>query len=129
MAGGPPVAVVIPSWNCLADLRSCLDSVQAQTEITPEIIVIDNGSQDGTVSFLEREAVPHVALPRNLGFSSAVNLGVSRTRSELVMVLNADTVLEPDCGARLVAGLQGDAGLGGVQPLILQLERGAPRRR
>ena len=66
-------------------------------------MVVDNGSADGTTAFLEREGIEHVALPRNLGFARAVNLGVSRTSSPLVMVLNADTVLEPGCLERLAA--------------------------
>ena len=128
MAGAAAVAVVIPTWNCVDDLRACVESVRAQA-VETELFVVDNGSEDDTVRFLKREGVPHAALPRNLGFSSAVNLGVSRTHSQLVMVLNADTVLEPDCIHHLVAGLQAHSGLGGVQPRILQLERGTPRDR
>jgi GT2 family glycosyltransferase len=122
--GNDPVAVVIPSWNCVGELRACIVSMRAQTGIEPELLVVDNGSSDGTVPFLDCEGVPYVALPSNRGFSAAVNLGVSRTRSPLVTVLNADTVLEPDCLERLVATLTMDPSLGGVQPRILQLERG-----
>ena len=67
-----------------------------------------------------------MAPPQNLGFARAVNLGVSRTRSPLAMVLNADTRLEPGCLERLAAALEADSTLGGVQPLILQLEPGTP---
>ena len=95
--GSAPVAVVIPSWNCMDDLRSCIESVRAQSGVEPELLVVDNGSEDGTVPFLERERLPHVALSANLGFSAAVNLGVSRTGAPFVTVLNADAVLEPDC--------------------------------
>ncbi len=128
MEGTAPIAVVIPSWNCLNDLSGCLESVRAQTAVDVELLVVDNGSGDGTVAFLEQEGIDHVALPRNLGFARAVNLGVSRTRSPLVMPLNADTALEPDCLEHLAAALAADPALGGVQPLILQLEPGAPRR-
>jgi GT2 family glycosyltransferase len=122
MADAAPIAIVIPSWNSLGDLGGCLESVRAQAAVEVELLVIDNGSSDGTVAFLEREGIDHVALPRNLGFARAVNLGVSRTRSPLVMPLNADTALEPDCLRRLAAALERDPALGGVQPLILQLE-------
>jgi GT2 family glycosyltransferase len=127
--GSAPVAVVIPSWNCIGDLRPCIEAVRAQSGVGPELFVVDNGSDDGTVPFLERERVPHVALSGNIGFSAAVNLGVSRTRAAFVTVLNADTVLEPDCLERLVASLSADPTLGGVQPRILQLERGVRRDR
>lgn len=121
------VAVVIPSWNGLEDLRECLASVRAQEGADAELMVVDNGSSDGTVPFLEREGIPHVALPRNAGFAHAVNLGVSRTTSPLVFVLNEDTVLEPDCLARLVASMPQERDVGGIQPRILALDRGARR--
>jgi GT2 family glycosyltransferase len=119
------IAVVVPSWNNLGDLSGCVESVRAQAAVDVELMVVDNGSADGTVAFLEREGINHVALPRNLGFGRAVNLGVSRTNSPLVMPLNADTALKPDCLRRLAASLAEDPGLGGVQPLILQLNPGA----
>jgi GT2 family glycosyltransferase len=122
-------AVVIPSWNCVGDLRECLASLRAQEGADVEIMVVDNGSADGTVAFLEEEGVPHLALPRNEGFARAVNLGVQRTASPLVFVLNADTVLEPDCLARLVASMPSDPAVGGIQPRILTLDRDTPRDR
>src|SRR4029079_6122451 len=60
-------------------------------------------------------------------FARAANLGGARTRSPLVMVLNADTVLETTCLERLATALEATADLGSVQSLILQLERGARR--
>lgn len=126
--GDPPrVAVVIPSWNGLGDLRECLGSLGAQEQVETEPFVVDNGSEDGTGEFLRQTGVSHLSLPRNHGFAAAVNLGVARTRSPLVMVLNEDTLLEPDCLHRLVSALQADPSLGGVQPLIFQLQRGMPR--
>ena len=125
--GAPTIAVVIPSWNRLGDLTGCVESVRAQVGVSAELFVVDSGSVDGTVAFLERERIEHAALPRNLGFAPAMNLGVSRTRSPLVMALNADTVLEPGCLEPLAAALEADAALGGVQPLILQLGPGVSR--
>jgi len=112
--------VVIPSWNSEALLRRCLDSLGEQG-VELELLVVDNGSGDGSVALLEREGVPHLALPRNAGFAAAVNLGVSRTRSPQVLVLNADTVLEPGAVGALAAALAADPALGGVQPRLLQL--------
>jgi GT2 family glycosyltransferase len=117
------VAVVIPNWNSLGYLRRCLDSLPAAAGgLEIELVVVDNGSTDGSVEFLDLEGVAHLALPRNLGFAAAVNLGARRTRSDAVLVLNADTVLEPGALAPLLDALEGDPSLGGVQPLILQLE-------
>jgi GT2 family glycosyltransferase len=118
------VAVVIPSWNSLELLPRCLDSLAGQG-VKVETMVVDNGSGDGSVAYLEREGVPHLALPRNVGFAAAVNLGAARTRALAVLALNADTVLEPGCLALLLDALEADPGLGGVQPRLLQLEVGA----
>ncbi len=123
----PKIAVVIPAWNSLDDLRPCLDSLAARDEVEVETFVVDNGSVDGTVAFLEEAGVAHLALPQNLGFARAVNIGVLRTTSPLVAVLNADTVLESGALSRLAARLEGAEGaLGGVQPRILQLDSEGP---
>jgi GT2 family glycosyltransferase len=115
------VAVVIPSWNSLALLSRCLGSL-AEQGVEIELMVVDNGSGDGSVAYLEREGVPHVSLPENIGFAAAVNFGVAGTRAEAVLALNADTVLEPGCLALLLDALEADPKLGGVQPRLLQLE-------
>lgn len=118
------VAVVIPNWNSLEHLQRCLASLDDQG-VETELLVIDNGSTDGSVAWMEHEGIPHIALPSNSGFSVAVNLGAARTNAPAVMVLNADTVLEPGCLATLLGALEVNPALGGVQPRILQLEDGA----
>lgn len=123
MAPGCTVAVVIPSWNSLDLLPRCLASLRAQ-ELELELLVVDNGSEDGSPAYLEREGVPHLELPRNVGFAAAVNLGVRRTSAAAVLALNADTVLEPGAVSTLWEALEADEGLGGVQPRILQLRQG-----
>jgi GT2 family glycosyltransferase len=120
-AGTAQVAVVIPSWNSVRLLPACLASVRAQ-EPAPEVFVVDNGSTDGSVAWLEREGIPHLTLPRNEGFAAAVDLGASRTEAPYVLPLNADTELEPGAVAALLAALEADPGLGGVAPRILQVE-------
>jgi GT2 family glycosyltransferase len=123
VAGEASVAVVIPSWNSAGLLPRCLDSLAAQdTEL--ELMVVDNGSGDGSVELLRERGVPHVSLPQNVGFAAAVNLGAARSRAPMVLALNADTVLEPGAVAKLAEALRADPGLGGVQPRILQLEPG-----
>ena len=123
MSGERSVAVVIPGWNTLGFLPACLESLAGQN-LETEVLVVDNGSGDGSVEYLQREGVPHVALPRNVGFAAAVNLAMARTSAPTVLVLNADTVLEPGCTRTLFEALEEDPGLGGVQPRILQLKGG-----
>lgn len=117
------VAVVIPSWNTLRFLPGCLASLRDQgAEL--ELLVVDNGSSDGSVEYLREHDVPHLTLPENIGFAAAVNLGAHRTGAGAVLALNADTVLEPGCAGRLLAALDADSSLGGAQPRILQLGPG-----
>jgi GT2 family glycosyltransferase len=118
------VAVVIPSWNSAGLLPRCLDSLDAQGREL-ELMVVDNGSEDGSPAYLEERGVPHLLLPANVGFAAAVNLGVARTTAPAVLVLNADTRLEPGSVDALAAALAADDSLGGVQPRILQLAEGA----
>ncbi|MDQ4145085.1 MAG: glycosyltransferase family 2 protein [Actinomycetota bacterium] len=128
----PRVSVVVPNWNGLRFLPSCLESVLSQQRVEVELLVIDNGSRDGSRDFLETKGIEHIALDRNLGFARAVNLGIEGTRAPFVLVLNVDTIVAADCLRRLAAELGTDETVGGVQPRILQagdqvpLNGGAP---
>jgi GT2 family glycosyltransferase len=128
MADLREVSVVIPSWNSVAWLPGCITALREET-IGLEILVVDNGSTDGSVALLENEeGVRCIALPRNVGFAAAINLGVSATTAPFVFGLNVDTVVEPDCVRKLLAALKGDPSLGGVQPRIAQLAPGGETR-
>ncbi len=121
MSAPRSVAVVIPSWNSLELLPRCLGSL-ADQGVEVELMVVDNGSVDGSLEYLRREGISHISLPYNVGFAAAINLGARRVAAETILTLNADTVLEPGCAGGLLDALLADPGLGGVQPRILQLE-------
>jgi GT2 family glycosyltransferase len=125
-SGAASVAVVIPSWNSVELLPACLESLRGQG-MPLELMVVDNGSGDGSIEYLRSNGIPYVTLPRNVGFAAAMNLGVARTSAPAILALNADTILEPGCAAALSAALTADPGLGAVQPRILQLEKGGGR--
>jgi GT2 family glycosyltransferase len=119
------VAVVIPSWNSADLLPALLDSIAASGEEV-ELLVVDNGSRDGTLELLRGRGVEHMALPENVGFATAMNLGAAATSAPFVLGLNADTVVVPGAISALANSLAADPGLGGVQPRILQLEGDGP---
>lgn len=89
------ITVVIPNYNGIKFLRECLQALSEQDEDTPayEILVVDNGSEDGSIDLIEREfpQVRVIALPENTGFCHAVNAGIKASESPYVILLNNDT--------------------------------------
>ena len=92
------VNVVIPNWNGKKFLKGCLDSLLASKYPQVEVVIVDNGSKDGSVEFLETEypQVKLVKFPHNTGFSVAVNAGINHSNGEFLALLNNDTVVDPD---------------------------------
>lgn len=93
------IDIIIPNWNGRALLRTCLDSLQRQSFRSFRTIVVDNGSTDGSVSFIQ-ENYPEVSiieLSENKGFSAAVNRGILASDKEWVLLLNNDIEVAEDC--------------------------------
>lgn len=91
------VSFVIPLFNCLALTRACVESLQQTIPpgIDHEIILVDDGSTDGTREWLSTLTSPHrpVLNERNLGYAAANNRGVAAASGELLVLLNNDLVL------------------------------------
>jgi GT2 family glycosyltransferase len=106
-APGPRVSVVIPNWNGRRWLPECLRSLAAQTDPADEVIVVDNGSDDGSLEYLrdEHPRVTMLAQRRNTGFAYAANRGIEAASGELVALINTDVVLSPDWLQRMAAAL------------------------
>ena len=82
------VAVVIPNWNGARWLDDCLDSVLAQTAAPAEILVVDNGSTDGSADLaVQRPGVRVLALGRNAGFAVAANRGFAALSPDVEAVV------------------------------------------
>src|SRR5579871_3538237 len=101
-------SVVIPNWNGKDLLEKYLPSVIRALDGNPrnEIIVVDNGSSDGSAEFVAK-AFPSVrllALPTNLGFGGGSNAGFRAATNDIVVLLNSDMRVEPDFLAPLLAG-------------------------
>ncbi len=95
------VSVVIPNFNRADLLERALKSVAAQSDPPAEVVVVDNGSTDGSVECAERFGVRVIRYQTNLGFSRAVNEASAGCATKFIMVLNNDAVLAPECLARL----------------------------
>jgi GT2 family glycosyltransferase len=92
----PDVSIVFTNWNTRDYLRDCLRSVIARTQgLTYEIIVVDDGSTDGSVEMLRSEFpdVIQVVNGRNIGVAKAYNRGVAVVRGRFIQMLNTDMIL------------------------------------
>lgn len=98
------VNVIIPNWNGIKLLKICLPSLRRQTFKDFEIIVIDNGSSDGSVDFIKKNypEIHLIKLKKNIGFSPAINLGIKNGNGEYFVLINNDTKVDKDCLKRLV---------------------------
>lgn len=92
------LSIIIVAHNARRYLDGCLRSILQYVSVAYEVVLVDNGSQDGTCSFV-RETFPWVqfiASEKNLGFTAGNNLAVSRSVGKYLLLLNADTVLLTD---------------------------------
>ena len=98
------LAVVVVNWNSRDDLAACLESLRKQTHRDLQIVVVDNGSADGSAQMVREKFPECVLLPQddNLGFAEACNLGVEATDAEWVAMLNNDAVADPRWAEALV---------------------------
>ena len=102
-------------------MARCLAAVPAATEgLDVQVVVVDNGSEDGTVELVaERHpSVAVVPMGRNAGFAAACNVGMGRTDARHVLLLNPDTVAAPGSLAALVAFADERPGAGVVAPRL-----------
>lgn len=88
--------VIIPNLNGIKYLKNCLESLQTCEETEFPVVVVDNGSTDGSAGLVEREfpSVTLIRFPENRGFSAAVNAGIRAARTPFVILLNNDTTVE-----------------------------------
>jgi GT2 family glycosyltransferase len=120
------LSVVVVNWNSRDDLRACLQSLRAQTHRDLEIIVVDNGSHDGSAGMVAAE-FPEIALSReteNLGFAEACNRGIDKSHGVWVAMLNNDACADPKWAEALVEAIgHVPADCGMLQSLLLFQDR------
>ena len=115
------VSVIIPNWNTRRYLGPCLRSLREQTFRDFEVILVDSGSEDDSLSFVAENfpEVHLIALGENRGFSGAVNAGIGASDSELVVLLNNDTEQDPAWLATLVRAAEGHPKAGSFASKLL----------
>jgi GT2 family glycosyltransferase len=121
-AAAPLASIVIPNWNGIEHLPGCLDSLRKQTYNNTEVILVDNGSTDGSQALVTGQypEVRLVALERNLGLTGGNNIGFDAARGEILISLNNDTEVHPLFVEALVIALRehSEAGMAAAKMLL-----------
>jgi GT2 family glycosyltransferase len=117
------VAVVIPNYNGERWLPAVLGSVAAQTLAPAEVLVVDDGSSDGSLALLAERfpAVRVLALGQNGGFARAANAGIRAVGADAVALVNTDVLLADDWLERAAAALDGAPGAAAVATKLVDM--------
>ncbi|MFC5648066.1 glycosyltransferase family 2 protein [Paenibacillus solisilvae] len=113
-------SIIIPSYNGLALLQQAVDSIRMHTlehETPYELIVVDNGSTDGTCEWCIRERVTVISLAENIGFPTACNKGLRLATGDNLMILNNDVTVTEGWLAGLQEALYNQPEIGIVGPV------------
>ncbi len=118
------LSVIIPNWNGKHLLKTCLSSLKNQTFKDFEVLIVDNGSTDGSKEYIEKyfPEVNLVKLKSNIGFAPAVNLGIKICVGEMMLLLNNDTEVDKNCLKNLVAIAQKKKNIGFIAAKILNFK-------
>jgi GT2 family glycosyltransferase len=121
------VSIVVVSHNRAGLLRRCLESIErSQDRDVSELIVVDNGSTDGSPQV--EEDFPNsqfIRIPRNFGLTKALNLGIRAASGEYLFLLHEDTEVAPDAMRKLIATLDLESDAAAACPLLTASD-GAP---
>ncbi len=115
-------SIIILALNQLEHTRACLESIAAHTPLPHEVIVVDNGSTDGTPEFLKQWQTAHpnctvIRNETNRGFAAGNNQGLAVAKGEILVLLNNDTLVTPGWIEGMTAVLDADARVGVVGPV------------
>ncbi|MBF0550694.1 MAG: glycosyltransferase family 2 protein [Deltaproteobacteria bacterium] len=119
--GTPRVSIVVLNWNGIRFLDECLTSVKNQSFTDFELILVDNGSHDGSVDYVNRKYpwVRIVSNAVNQGFARGTNQGLSEASGRYLVTLNNDTRVDQDWLLELVKTMDADKAIGAAQSLVL----------
>jgi GT2 family glycosyltransferase len=113
MANPPLIWIVVLNWNGLSDTLDCLESLRQLHYAARRVVVVDNGSTDGSVAGLRRAAQASafylIEVGRNLGYAGGNNVGIRHALdhgADFVLVLNNDTTVDPSLLDELIAAAE-----------------------
>jgi len=117
--------VIVVNWNGKELLHDCLEGLQRQEYRRFRVILVDNGSDDGSVEFVHAyyPNVQTICLPDNVGFSAANNIAIRTVDTRYVALLNNDAVPHPSWLKELVETLEANPGVGFAASKMLFYDR------
>jgi GT2 family glycosyltransferase len=119
------VAINLVTWNGQDFVAACLDSALSQTYQNYEILIVDNGSIDGTPEFIKKK-YPQLRLienDKNLGFAAGHNLAIKNSDGEFILCLNQDVILDKNFLQKAVEQFKKDGRIGAIQAKLLRLKK------
>jgi len=138
------LSIIIVSWNTKELLKQCLESIihNANPKILTEVVVVDNGSRDGSIGMMKRLIdgnsrefakicddsceIKLIENKENLGFTKANNQGIKIAKGEYIMLLNSDTIVKPGAIERLLTELSDRKEISIIGPRLLNAD-GTPQ--
>lgn len=113
--------IIIPNYNGLSFMEPCFESLKEQTVRDFKVLVVDNGSTDGSVEWLKEHRIPSIFLKENTGFSGAVNTGIRAADTPYVLLLNNDTRVEPGFVAAMERAMDQSPKIFSVSSRMIQM--------
>lgn len=111
----PLVSIVIVNWNGLQDTKLCLKHTHEQSYSNIEVVVVDNGSNDGSLNYLRKyKGIKLVENYKNLGFTGGHIAGYNASKGEYVLLLNNDAIMDRDYVKNAVKTMQADKSIGAL---------------
>ena len=125
--GSSRVAVVVLAWNNYQDVAECLTSIRSSTYRPTDLLVVDNGSTDGSPDRIAAEfpEATVIRIPSNRGYAAGANHGLEQAlsrRADLILFLAADTTVTPTMIERLVATAGSSPRIGIIGPRIMHYD-------
>lgn len=110
-------SIIIPTFNGKELLKNCIYSIKRHTEEPYEIIVVDNGSTDGTIDYCRQEQITFISLADNTGFPAACNMGLKIASGDVLLLLNNDVMVSRNWLKNMLNCLYSRTDIGIVGPL------------